>query len=75
MSKGRVKLIKKGVKELLKSQEVGDMVEDRAKSFADGKWKTDKKMMSTRVIASVYSFDPDTVKEELDTHRLVGRLK
>ena len=66
--------LRKGVGELLKSMDL----EQKLKTLADERrqdWDTETKMMSTRVIASIYSDDPDKIQEELDTHRIVGGLR
>lgn len=74
MAKVKVELNHAAVGQLLKSPETGNMLEELAKKYAGGEWKTDQKMMGTRMVASIYSTDYDTVGEELDTHALVGRL-
>lgn len=66
--------LRKGVGELLKSMDL----EQKLKKLADERkqdWDTDTKLMPTRVIASIYTDDPEKIQEEMDTHRIVGGLR
>lgn len=68
------KSLYKGVGQLLKSEDL----ETKLKRLADSKkqdWETDTKTMPTRVIASIYSEDPSKIREELDSHAIVGGLR
>lgn len=69
----RVELNIQGVGELLKSQDLADKLRTLAEGIAGG-WEVDTKQAGTRVIASIYSTDPEQIAEERDTHALVGRL-
>lgn len=73
MAKVKVELNRKGVGELLKSRETQQMLQHVASERSQG-WATDTKAMETRVIASIYSDDPDQIRDELDAHRIVGGL-
>lgn len=73
MAKTKVVLNYSEVGKLLKSKELEKSLEKIAGEKAKG-WKTDTKMMGTRVIASIYSTDSAQVAEELDSHRIVGGL-
>ncbi len=64
----------KGVGKLLKSKDLGT----KMKQIADEKkqdWETETKVMPTRVIAAIYSEDEKQIREELDSHRIVGGLR
>ena len=66
--------LRKGIGELLESKDL----EEELKKLADERkqdWETETKKMSTRVIAAIYSEDQKQIREELDTHRIVGGLR
>ena len=69
----RVELNTQGVGALLKSQDLEDKLRNLAEGIAGG-WEVDTKQMGERVIASIYSTDPEQIAEERKTHALIGRL-
>lgn len=73
MAKIKIELNGKGVGDLLKSRDLEQVLQSIAEQHAGG-WQVDTKVMPTRVIASIYSEDPEQVSEELETHSIVGGL-
>lgn len=71
--KVKIELNSKGVRDLLKSRDMENVLRNLALKNSGG-WETDTKVMGTRVIASIYSEDRKKVSEELDSHRIVGGL-
>lgn len=71
--KVRVELNTKGVRQLLKSEDLQNKLGELAQSRAGG-WKTDTVVLGTRAVASIYSEDPDQIAKELDSHGIVGGL-
>lgn len=72
--KVKIELNTKNIGELLKSEDTAKMLEKAAEQKAQG-WETDTKKMGTRYVASIYTTDRDKIREEIDSHRLVGGLK
>ncbi|MBQ7146020.1 MAG: hypothetical protein IJR95_04550 [Lachnospiraceae bacterium] len=74
----KIELNEAGMDALLHSPELEKGLGELARKYA-GDWQTDTKQMHggrrSRVIASIYSGDKAAVEEELDTHKLVGRLR
>ncbi len=73
MAVTKVKLNRKGVGQLLKSEDLEKGLADLAAKNAQG-WDTDTKVMKTRVIASIYTTDKKKIAGELDDHAIVGGL-
>ena len=63
-----------GVTELRKSPEMEAALLELASSYAGDGWEAETRQMPTRVIASVFSTDPEAIAEELDSHGLVGQM-
>lgn len=73
MSKVRFELNKKGVGELLKSQEMKDVLSSYAsdiQSRVGGSYQTDTMQMGTRAIASVFTEEPDEIQDNFDNNTL-----
>ena len=71
--KFKFKLNAAGVKELLKSQEMEEIVGSYASDVAGragAGYETDTKTMGTRVIASVYTTDPECVRDNYENNTL-----
>lgn len=73
-SKVRIELNSGEIRKLLRGDDVKAMLKKAAESKAQG-WETDTRQMQTRQIASVYTSDREKMREELDSHRIVGGLK
>ena len=69
----KVVLNRSGVGDLLKSRDMEQALEQIAKQHAGG-WNVETMDMPTRVIAAIYSEDPDEIRAELDNHDIVGGL-
>lgn len=69
----RVELNYAGVGQLLKSEDVQNMLATIAQQHSGG-WQTDVKVLGTRAVASIYSTDYNEVAEELEGHQIVGGL-
>ena len=78
MSKVRIELNSAGVRELLRSEEMGAIVEGHASAIAarcgDG-YGFDRKIMPTRVIASAYTDSADARRDNLKNNTLLRNLK
>ena len=78
MAKLTIKLNSDGVRELLRSDEVKDFLSQKAGEIS-GRcgtgYATDTKLMSTRVIASVYTEDPKAMKDNLDNNTLLRAIR
>lgn len=73
MSKVRFELNKKGVGELLKSQEMKDVLSSYASDIqgrVGGSYQTDTMQMGTRAIASVFTEEPDEIQDNFDNNTL-----
>lgn len=71
--KFKFKLNAAGVKELLKSQEMEEIVGSYASDVAGragAGYETDTKTMGTRVIASVFTTDPECVRDNYENNTL-----
>ena len=77
MAKMTIKLNSDGVRELLRSDEVKGFISEKANEISgrcgEG-YATDTKLMSTRVIASVYTEDPKAMKDNLDNNTLLRAM-
>lgn len=70
----KVKLNISEVAKLLRSSEVEEEVHNQAKRIQGrlgDRYKTDTKMMSSRVIASVYSEDPEAIRDNFNHNTLL----
>lgn len=78
MSKVRIELNSAGIRELLRSDEMGAVVEGHASAIAarcgDG-YAFDRKLMPGRVIASAYTADKDAMRDNLDNNTLLRNLQ
>lgn len=72
-NKTKIELNSDGVRALLKSQEMQNLLDQIARAKAGG-WQTDTKVLDSRAVASIYSTDYREVMEELNTHSIVGGL-
>lgn len=76
-SKIRIELNTKGIGELLKSQEMAALVEDRAQAVAgraDGNYNVGTVHAQTRVIATVEAADSKTRRQNLKNNTLLKAL-
>ena len=78
MSKVRIELNREGVRQLLRSNDLGEKLEGLAEAIAgrcgDG-YEHDRKLMATRVIASVYTGTPEAKKDNLQNNTILRSLK
>lgn len=68
MSEIRIELNRAGVRELLQSKEMADILQGHAEAYAakmGAGWATDTKLMPTRVIASAYTTTNEAAKEAM----------
>lgn len=72
-NKTKTELNSDGIRALLKSQEMQNLLDQIARAKAGG-WQTDTKVLDSRAVASIYSTDYREVREELNTHSIVGGL-
>ncbi len=73
MSKVRFELNRRGVGELLKSQEMKDVLSSYAADIqgrVGGSYQTDVKQMRTRAIASVFTKEPGEIQDNFDNNTL-----
>lgn len=69
----KFKLNEAGVRELLKSSEMAEVVGSYASDVAGragAGYETDTKTMGTRVIASVFTTDPECVRDNYENNTL-----
>jgi hypothetical protein len=69
----KIELNRRGVGELLKSRDMEQGLATIASQHSGG-WSVETKVMPTRVIAAIYSEDPEEISEELENHGIVGGL-
>lgn len=78
MSKVRIELNSAGIRELLRSEELGAIVEGHASAIAarcgEG-YAFDRKLMSGRVIASAYADSQDARRDNSDNNTLLRNLQ
>lgn len=77
MSDVRIELNSAGIRELLRSAEMGAIVEEHAAAIAarcGAGYEHDKKLMPGRVIASAYTADPEAMRDNLDNNTLLRNL-
>lgn len=74
MAKIKIVLDTQNIGKLLKSEDTAAMLKKVAESKS-GEWETDTKQMGSRQIASIYTTDRKQIREELDSHRIVGGLQ
>lgn len=78
MSKFRFELNRAGVRALLRSNEMGAVVEGKAAEIAarcgDG-YEHDRKLMPTRVIASVYAATPKAASDNFEHNTILRNLQ
>lgn len=72
-NKTKIELNSDGIRALLKSQEMQNLLDQIARAKAGG-WQTDTKVLDSRAVASIYSTDYREVAEELENHSIVGGL-
>ncbi|MBQ0113619.1 MAG: hypothetical protein KBT03_10850 [Bacteroidales bacterium] len=78
MSKTKIVLNSKGVRELLKSSEVRDYIKSEAdaiKGRCGSGYATDSKYMGTRVISSVYTETKEAYQDNLENNTLLKASK
>lgn len=78
MSKVKVELNTKGVRQLLKSHEMKNIVGDIAQNIANGAgegYESDIKYMGTRVIASAYTATEKAMKDNKKNNTLRKAVK
>ena len=78
MSKVRIELNREGVRQLLRSEDLGEKLERLAEEISgrcgEG-YEHDRKLMPTRVIASVYTGTPEAKKDNLQNNTILRSLK
>lgn len=80
MSKGKVKikLNKRGVRSLLRSEEMGAVLKEKSSDIAarcgEG-YESDLRLMSSRVISSVYTETPEAMINNEQNNTILGALK
>lgn len=78
MSKVRIELNSAGVRELLRSDDLGEKLESLAEGISgrcgEG-YEHDRKLMPTRVIASAYTDSADARRDNLKNNTLLRNLK
>ncbi len=78
MSKIRIELNRDGVRQLLRSEDLGEKLEILAEEISgrcgEG-YEHDRKLMPTRVIASVYTGTPEAKKDNLQNNTILRSLK
>lgn len=76
--KVRIELNRDGVRQLLQSEDLGEKLEGLAEAISDrcGEgYAHDRKLMPTRVIASVYTDTPEAAKDNLQNNTILRALK
>ncbi len=78
MSKVRIELNSAGVRELLRSDDLGEKLEALAEGISgrcgEG-YEYDRKLMPTRVIASVYTGDNAAAHDNMQNNTILRSLK
>ena len=78
MSKVRIELNQKGIRELLKSSELEAVLGEHARKIAgrcgDG-YGYDTYQATTRVIASVFTEDPDAMRDNLKNNTILKAMQ
>ena len=78
MSSVRIELNSAGVRELLRSGEMGEIVYGLAASAAtrcgDG-YSADRKLMPTRVVASVFTETKEAMRDNMQNNTILRNLK
>ena len=78
MSKVRIELDHRAIENLLKSEAVADMCYEAASEIAnragDG-YEADKKKLSTRAVASAYTADIDSMRDQLEHNTLLKAMR
>lgn len=78
MSKVRIELNSAGVRELLRSGEMGGIVSGLAGAAAARcgvGYASDQKLMPTRVVASVYTETAEAMRDNLQNNTILRNLK
>ncbi len=78
MSKIRIELNRDGVRQLLRSEDLGEKLEALAGEISgrcgEG-YEHDRKLMPTRVISSVYTGTSDAARDNLQNNTILRSLK
>lgn len=78
MSKITIKLNRAGVRELLRSHEMGELLTERAAEIADrcgAGYAHDRKLTPSRVVASVFTDDDAAKKENAEQNTILRSLQ
>lgn len=78
MSSVKIELNTANIGALLKSNEMQNLLQNEAnriQSSLGSQYSTDTKLMSTRVIASVYTTDKDAIEDNLNNDSMIKAMK
>lgn len=78
MSKITIELNEAGIRELLRSREMGELLTERAAVIADrcgAGYAHDRKMMPSRVVASVFTDDDAAKKDNAEQNTILRSLQ
>lgn len=78
MSKIRIELNREGVRQLLRSEDLGGQLETLAEAIAGrcgDSYGHDRKLMPTRVISSVYTDSKSAARDNMENNTILRSLK